>query len=217
MENRLKDLVIVGASGFGREVANIVEAINKQEPTWNLLGLIDDNLSGKTVDNFNIIGTVNDIVNMREKPYVAIAIADAKTRKGLVAKFEEQGLKFATLVDPSARIGREVTVGEGTIICIDTHFTTNIYLGKHCIINNSCGIGHDTKLGDYVSMMSASIIAGEVEIGEGCYFGLTCTVINQINIGEYCVIGAGATVVNDIPPYSMAVGVPAKVIKKLKD
>ena len=215
MGEMINDLIIIGASGFGREVANVVEAINLHIPTWNLIGLIDDNLSGKTVEGFNIIGTVDDVINIKNKPYVAIAIADYKTRKRLVEKFETHGFKFATLIDPSARIGRRVEIGEGSIICMDTHFTTNIKIGDHCIINNSCGIGHDTILADYVSMMSNTIIGGDVFIGEGCYFGLSCSVINMININQYCKFGSGAIVVTDIPSNSLAVGVPAKVIKKL--
>jgi acetyltransferase-like isoleucine patch superfamily enzyme len=88
-------------------------------------------------------------------------------------------------------------------------------VGKHNIINEICGFGHDTVLHDFVSIMSHSIFGGNVEVGNGCYFGLNTVVINQIKIGEWSVIGAGATVVDDIPPYSLAVGVPARVIKKL--
>jgi len=113
-----KDLVIIGASGFGREVANLVEVINKQQPTWNLLGLIDDNLTEESVEKFKIIGNLNDLMNMKIKPYVVVAIADAKIRKMLVSRLEAQGFKFATLIDPSARIGHEVTVGEGTVYAL---------------------------------------------------------------------------------------------------
>lgn len=217
MDHQLKDLVIIGASGFGREVANIVEAINDNKPTWNLLGLIDDNLTGETIEGFKIIANVNDLISYKNKPHIAIAIADYKTRKRLVKKFEEHAFNFATLIDPSARIGKKIEIGEGTIICMDTHFTTNIKIGKHCIINNSCGIGHDTQLSDFVSIMSNTVIGGDVYIGEGCYFGLSCSVINLINISECCKFGSGAIVVSDIPPHSLAVGVPAKVIKELKE
>lgn len=217
MNPGLKDLVIIGGSGFGREVANVVEAININKPTWNLLGLIDDKLSGDTVEGFSIIGTVDELLKYKNKPYVSIAIADYKIRKRLVEKFEQHGFEFATLIDPSARIGRKVEIGEGSIICMDTHFTTNIKLGRHCIINNSCGIGHDTVLYDFVSAMSNTIIGGDTSISEGCYFGLSCSVINMINIGERCIFGSGAVVVTDIASDSLAVGVPAKVIKNLKD
>ena len=107
MASEIKDLVIIGASGFGREVANIVEAINRDKPTWNLLGLIDDNLAGNTVEGYKIIGTVDELIRYKNKPYVAIAIADYKTRKRLVNKFEEHAFNFATLIDPSARSGEK--------------------------------------------------------------------------------------------------------------
>lgn len=211
----IKDLAIIGGSGFGKEVANIVEAINRKQPTWNLLGLVDENVKGKTAEGFNILGTDSDLLEMNPKPYIVIAIAEASKRKSLVAKYNASGFKFATIIDPSVRMGRNVSVGEGSILCINTIFTTNISLGNHCIMNNLVNIGHDTQIDDYVSIMSQSVIAGDVVVGEGCYFGLTCTVINKVNLGKYSVFGAGATVVSDIPEYSLAVGVPAKVIKKL--
>lgn len=208
-------LVIIGASGFGREVANLVEDINKQEYRWDLLGLIDDKLEGITVEDYKIIGPISVLDSIRPKPKVVIAIADTKTRRTLANTLAGKGFSFATLVHPTVSYGRAISIGEGTIICKYSHLTTNISVGKHNIINEICGFGHDTVLHDFVSIMSHSIFGGNVEVGNGCYFGLNTVVINQIKIGEWSVIGAGATVVDDIPPYSLAVGVPARVIKKL--
>ena len=74
-------LVIIGASGFGREVANLVEDINKQEYRWDLLGLIDDKLEGITVEGYKILDQFPVLDSIRPKPKVVIAIADTKTRR----------------------------------------------------------------------------------------------------------------------------------------
>lgn len=215
MNPGLKDLVIIGGSGFGREVANVVEAINAEKPEWHLLGLVDDNLTGTTEEGFSIIGNIEDLLSFERKPYVIVAIAETKTRFDLIETLSKSGFNFATIIDPTVRMGRKVNIGEGTIICPNTLFTTNIEIGKHCILNVNCSFGHDTKIGDFVSIMSHTAIAGDVEIGAGCYFGLNCTCINMVKLGAWSKYGAGCVIVEDMPEKIVAVGVPAKVIKTL--
>lgn len=216
MPRTLQSLVIVGASGFGREVACLVEDINNNQPTWNLLGLVDDQLSGQTIEGFNIIGTINDVYKLEPRPQVIVAIADPSTRVRLVETLKSGGFKFATLIHPTVSIGKKVTLGEGTIVCRNTLFTTNIEIGDHCIINVNCSFGHDTIVKDFVSIMSHTAIAGDVLIGSGCYFGLHCTVINMISVGEWSKYGAGTVVVRDMPPKIVAVGSPARTIRSLQ-
>ena len=213
MADALQPLVIVGASGFGREVACLVEDINAIQPKWNLLGLVDDNLKNDTIEGFNILGTVKDIYLMEPRPMIVVAIADPPTKKRLAESFKADGFKFATLIHPTVSIGKKVTIGEGTIICRNTLFTTNIDIGEHCIINVNCSFGHDTKVEDYVSIMSHTAIAGDVLVGSGCYFGLHCTVINKISLGEWSKYGAGTVVVRNMPTKIVAVGSPAKIIR----
>jgi sugar O-acyltransferase (sialic acid O-acetyltransferase NeuD family) len=213
MADALQPLVIVGASGFGREVACLVEDINAIQPKWNLLGLVDDNLKNDTIEGFNILGTVKDIYLMEPRPMIVVAIADPPTKKRLAESFKADGFKFATLIHPTVSIGKKVTIGEGTIICRNTLFTTNIDIGEHCIINVNCSFGHDTKVEDYVSIMSHTAIAGDVLVGSGCYFGLNCTVINKISLGEWSTYGAGTVVVRNMPTKIVAVGSPAKIIR----
>ena len=209
----LRPLIIVGASGFGREVACLVKDINKIKPTWSLLGLVDDNLQGKTVEGFPILGPVASLSELYPKPLVAIAIADPSTRKRLVETITGYGLQFATLIHPSVSMSDYVRIGEGCIICRNTLFTTNIEIGNHCIINVNCSFGHDTVVNEFASIMSHTAVAGDVTIGSGCYFGLHCTVINKVKIGSWSTFGAGTVIVKDMPDYVTAVGVPARIIK----
>lgn len=206
-------LVIIGAGGFGREVAWLVEDINRHKPTWDFLGFVDDSVSGQTVEGYRILGKTDDLVQMRPRPSIVCAIGDPVTRKRLVTKYAGLGFRFATLIHPSVSHSRYVEVGEGSIICAGTVLTTNVKIGAHSILNLNCKVGHDSILGPFSSLMPATNIAGEVRIGEGCYFGLNACVINRVSVGEWTIIGAGAAVVNDIPPRVVAVGVPAKPIK----
>jgi len=211
----MKPLVVVGASGFGREVACLVEDINKINPQYNLLGLVDDALTENTVEGFSILGDINYLYSINPKPFISIAIAHPNTRKKLVERLKND-FEFVTLVHPTVSMSPYVIIGEGSIICRNTLFTTNISIGNQCIINVNCSVGHDTQIGDFTSIMSHTAIAGDVFIGSGCYFGLHCTVINKISIGASGTYGAGTVIVNDMPENIVAVGVPARVIKSLK-
>ncbi len=208
-EGENKPLVIVGAGGFGREVAWLVEDINKVKPTWNLLGFVDDKAQGKTVEGLNTLGRVALLYKMEPRPWVVIAVGDSQSRKGLLEKVAAEKLALATLIHPTVIMSKNVQIGCGTVICAGSILTTNIKIGESCILNLGCRIGHDTVLGDYVSLMQGVNLAGEVTVREGVYFGLNAAVINRISIGSWSVIGAGAVVVKDIPAGVVAVGVPA--------
>ena len=210
-----KPLVIVGAGGFGREVAWLVQDINKQNAEWELIGFVDDKGPGVTEEGTPILGPISDIFHFNPVPWVALAVADTRTRYRMMQEMLDHGVKLASLVHPSVVMSDFNDIGSGSIICAGTIITTNVKLGRSGIVNLGCFIGHDTVLGDCVSMMPATNIAGEVAVGDGCYFGLNSCAINRKTIGEWSIIGAGAVVVDDIPPHSLAVGVPARVIKKL--
>jgi sugar O-acyltransferase (sialic acid O-acetyltransferase NeuD family) len=212
----MKPLVIIGAGGFGREVACLVNDINQQRLEWNLLGFVDDEDIKQTSESFSVIGVIDSICNLDPKPWVVVAIADTKLRKKLANRLKKMNIPLATLIHPSVIHSEYINIGEGTIICAGVIITTNVRIGSHCIINLGSIIGHDTVLGDYTSMMPGTNLAGEVRVGEGCYFGLNSCVINRTTIGEWSIIGAGATVVDDISAYSLAVGVPARVVKRVR-
>lgn len=209
----MKRLVIVGAGSFAREVAWLVEEINKVEPEWEFLGFVDDSVTGETIEGYKVLCSVKELGRLSPRPMLVCAIGNPTTRKKIVEPLEEQGYQFATLVHPSVIMSRYVQIGHGSIICAGTILTTNIHIGKHCILNLNCKVGHDTRLGDYASLMPATNLAGNVTVGEGCYFGLNSAAINDLSIGEWSVIGAGAVVVKDIPLRVVAVGVPARPIR----
>lgn len=211
----VRPLIIVGAGGLGREVAWLVEDINKTAPHWELLGFVDDGVIGSTVEGYSVLGSVGSLFLMQPFPWVVVAIANTQTRKNIVTQIQDAAIPVATLIHPSVQMSRLVRINAGSIICAGSVLTTNITLGFASIVNPNCFIGHDTVLDDFVSLMPGVNVAGEVTLGAGVYMGLNACVINRTSIGEWSVIGAGAAVVQDIPSYSLAVGVPARVIKKL--
>ncbi|NLW44485.1 MAG: acetyltransferase [Syntrophomonadaceae bacterium] len=214
MAKKLKPLVIIGAGGLGREVAWLVADINRQGREWDFVGFVDDGVQGTSPEGYPVLGTLDYFLKLPSHPWAVVAIADSEARKAITQRLHSHGINIATLIHPSVSMSDFVQIEAGSIICSGAVITTNVILGKATIVNPKCFIGHDTVLGDFVSLMPATNLAGEVKVGEGCYFGLNSCVINRTKIGKWSIIGAGATVINDIPDYSVAVGVPARVIKQ---
>ena len=213
----MKNIVIIGAGGVGREVSLIIQQINELEQTWNLLGFIDDNTDnwGKVINGYSVIGGIDSLEFLSNDTYIVIAIANYKVKKNIVNKVNNK-FKFATIVHPKVWIHDYMTVGQGTIIYEGAILTANIEIGNHVIISPKCGVGHDSIIKDYVSLLWNVNVSGNDLIEEGVMMGSGSTVIQGKKIGKGSIIGAGAVVVNDIESFSTAVGVPAKVIKSDK-
>lgn len=211
----MKNLVIIGAGGVGRETALIVQQINQLDDTWNLVGFVDDNLDnfGKVINGYSVIGGIDTLELLDEDYYVVIAIANYKVKKSIVERLKGK-FRFATIVHPKVWIHDFMTLGEGSIIYEGAILTSNIEIGNHVIVCPKCGVGHDSKVKDYVSLLWNVNVSGNDLIEEGVLMGTGSTVIQGKTIGKGATIGAGAVVVDDIEPFSTVVGVPAKVIKR---
>lgn len=207
----MKDLYIIGAGGFGREVAWLVERINEVSPVWNLKGFIDDNESvwGSKEDGYPVLGGCEYLKNTGDV-YVVCAVGSAKVRKQIIDKLADSQIKYATLIDPSVIMSKRVHVGEGSIICAGTVITVDVIIGRHVIINLDCTLGHDDIIEDYVTMYPSVNVSGNVRIGQMSELGTGVQIIQGKNLVPETVIGAGAVVVKDIDECGTYVGVPVR-------
>lgn len=210
----MKNIVIVGAGGVGRETSLIIQQINELKITWNLIGFIDDDVNswGNVINGYPVIGGMDSLEKLSLDTYVVVAIANYKVKKRIVNKINNR-FKFATIVHPRVWLHDYMTLGEGTIIYEGAILTTNIKVGNHVIISPKCGIGHDSIIKDYVSLLWNVNVSGNDIIEEGVMMGSASTVIQGKRIGKGSTVGAGAVVIDNIDSYSTVVGVPAKVIK----
>lgn len=211
----MNNLIIIGAGGFGREVLWLIERINHEKTTWNVLGFLDDNrILGELINNYPVLGKIDDITKYQESFFVT-AIGASKTRKTVIDKigtiFPEA--KFATLIDPSVIMSECVEIGKGSIVCAGNIITVNIRIGNHVIINLDCTVGHDAQINDFVTLYPSVNVSGMTSIGYASEVGTGTQIIQGKNIGNYTIVGAGAVVVKDIPSNCTAVGIPAKPIK----
>ena len=212
----MKKLVIIGAGGFGREVAWLVERINDIEPSWDLQGFIDDDESihGKLEDDYKVLGGCDYFNDLNEDIWCVCAVGSSRVRKQIIEKVEKyENVHFATLIDPSVLCSKRLEIGEGSIICAGTILTVDITIGKHVIINLDCTVGHDVEMDDYVTLYPSVNVSGNVQIGQCSELGTGMQIIQGIKVKENTIVGAGAVVVKDITESGTYIGSPAKMIK----
>ncbi len=208
-----RDLVVVGCGGFGREVLEIVVAINAVEPTWHLLGVFDDEprtadlalLKARGVDH---LGRVAALDELPPTTYAVLAVGSPAARRTISAQHTDRG--WATLVHPGATLGSDVTLAPGAVIAPGSRLSTHISVGAHAQIDQNVTVGHDTRLGDFCRLNPQACISGSVDVGAGAYVGANATVLQGLHVGADSVIGAGAVVVGDIDPARTVKGVPAR-------
>lgn len=209
----MKDIVIIGAGGFGREVAWLIEDINKVNEEWNIIGFVDDNesIQDTEINGYKVIGNIEWLLN--QKLNVVNAIGDPIVKRKVIERLIDSENNYPVLIHPSVIYSKQVSFGEGSIVCAANIITTNIEIGKHVIINLDCTIGHDAILGNYTTVLPSVNVSGFVETEECVSIGTGSAVIQGVKIGENTVIGAGSVVVKDLPANCTAVGAPAKPIK----
>jgi sugar O-acyltransferase (sialic acid O-acetyltransferase NeuD family) len=216
------DLVIIGAGGHGTEVLSYIGDLARQGARIRLRGFVDESKAPGRWKGSEILGGFAELEALLEHEgsrtvrYIT-AIGDNRAREACVRKVDQVKAKRPgpwTLRHPRAIAAIDVCVGPGTCLAPGSILTTNVRIGRHCIINVGASISHDTELEDYVNVNPGAVVAGNVRIGAGCYIGAGATIIDRVSIGEWSIVGAGAVVVEDLPPFVTAVGVPAKVIKR---
>lgn len=210
----MNDIFIIGAGGFGREVAFLIERINISTAQYKNIYFIDDNSEiGSYVNGYKVIGNIKYLIEHKETAEVVIAIGSAKVRKQIIDMLNRnQSIIYPNIIDPSAIIN-EMNIGKGNIICANNIFTTNYEIGDFNIINLSCTVGHDVKIRDFVTIYPGVNISGNVGIDSNTEIGTGTKIIQGIKIGENTIIGAGSVVIRDVQANSLYVGVPAKKIK----
>ncbi|AWG21448.1 hexapeptide transferase [Flavobacterium faecale] len=210
-------MLIVGAKGFAKEV---LEVLYQNNQTENVVFYddVNDDAPEFLYDKFRVLKNTIDVCAYFESVdnQFTIGIGNPKLRKILVTKFEKLGGVFTSTISPKASIGNFGNkIKPGCNIMTGTIITNDITIGEGVILNLNSTIGHDSSIGDYVEVSPGVNISGNCTIGNFSILGTNATVLPKIVIGQNVIIGAGSVVTKDIPDNSMAVGIPAKIIKAL--
>ena len=211
----MKKIVIIGAGGNSKVIVDTIKKRNVlQKEPLKIMGVLDDAEEKKELCGFPVLGPVNEIEKLKWEPDVFFVngIGNNAVRKRIYEAYSDA--KWYTLIHPTAIIAEDVVIGEGTIVMPGAIINTESRIGRFALINTGSIIEHENEIGDFVHLASGVTTAGEVKIGEGTMLGTGAKVIQGIKIGKHTIIGAGACVIKNIPDDVIAVGVPAKVIKR---
>ncbi len=206
----MKDkLLIIGASGHGKVIADIALKMNK----WKSIAFLDDDENIKQSMNIEVIGKSNDAFKYIQDYDIFVAIGNNSTRERIQDNLEDLGASIPVLIHPDATIGKQVEIGSGTVVMAGVIINCCTRIGKGCIINTGATIDHDNIIGDYVHISPGANLSGTVKVGKRTWIGIGSVVSNNIRIIGDCKIGAGAVVIKNIDKVGTYVGVPVRIIK----
>lgn len=200
----MKQLLIIGASGHGKVVADIAELNG-----YGSILFFDDNDSLRKCGKYPVVGKSLDI--SRYDGDVIVAIGNAKIREQLLEKFSDRNVPI--LIHPNATIASTVKIGMGTVVMAGAVINADAVIGKGVIINTCSSVDHDCIIDNYSHISVGAHVAGTVHISDRTWIGAGATISNNINICSDCMIGAGAVVIKNINESGTYVGVPARKIK----
>ncbi|MBQ9886576.1 MAG: acetyltransferase [Lachnospiraceae bacterium] len=201
----MKQLIIIGASGHGKVIADI--ALKNQ---YDIVGFLDDNDKLTEIIGYPVLGMTKEIDRYKDDCEFVIAIGSNSIRERIANSFN---VKWATLIHPSAVTGLNVQISEGTVIMANAVINPDSRIGRHCIINTGAVIEHDNIVDDFSHVSPNATLAGTVHIGKRVHIGAGAVVRNNLSICDNCVIGAGGAVVKDITEEGTYVGVPVRRLR----
>ncbi len=210
----MKNLLIIGAGGFGREMfAAAREACGFGEG-FRIKGYLDGN--PHALDGFDgypsIIGSSESYVIEEDDVFVT-ALGNVDARKRCAEMIESRGGCFIPIIHRSASLGPNVVVGEGAFIAHNVVLTADVKIGRHACVFHGSVIGHDTRLGDFSHVYSLVSIGGGVSVGERASVFPGARIVPRISIGNGATVGIGSAVIRSVDPGITVFGVPAQRLR----
>jgi sugar O-acyltransferase (sialic acid O-acetyltransferase NeuD family) len=213
----VRELLLVGAGGFGRETAEAVRAINQRNESWKLLGFLDEApaLQGAEVDGLPVLGPIDAIDRY---PDAALTVCTGHpgnyfSRKRIVRRLGLDPSRYATLVHPGSALATSTAVGPGSVVLAAVVTTAAVQLGAHVAVMPGAVLTHDDVVADYATFGAGARLAGRVRVDEGAYVGSGALVREDRTIGAWSLVGMGSVVLADVPPSEVWAGVPARRLR----
>jgi sugar O-acyltransferase (sialic acid O-acetyltransferase NeuD family) len=209
-------VVIVGAGGHAREVADILRHGVREGASPRLLGFVADDPENYPAE----VGGVPFLGDWGwfdtadpEGLAVICAVGLPQLRRHLAGRAQARGITFASAVSPLAYVSPTAQLGEGVMVFPHAFVSAGSSLGDHAVVNVGASVSHDARVRPFATLGPGVRVAGHAEVGEGCYLGIGSSVIDRVSIGAWATVGGGACVTEDLRENVTAVGVPARVIK----
>ena len=213
----MKDIVIYGAGGFGREIACLINLINEKSPEWRVIGFLDDDekLWGTENKYGKVLGGL-DWINTYNKPIaVAIAVGSPKAVESIANKITNLNVDYPNLYAPSVTFldKESLRIGKGNIFCSNCFVSCNVTVGDFNLFNGYIPIGHDAEIGNYNVVMPSCNISGGVKLGNTNFLGVQSVVLQYIKIGNNTRIGANSVIMRKTKDGFLYIGNPAKRVE----
>lgn len=211
----MKDILIYGFGGLGHEVACLIQHINAETPTWNIVGYIDDGVDAGTECKYGkVLGNI-DTLNAWPTPVdVAIAVGNPKYLKEIPEKITNPLVNFPNIIAPNCFFfdKESVRLGKGNILAFGCRMSCNIEFGDFNILDGCISFGHDVVMGSYNMLFPEVRISGQTTIGDSNFFGARCFGAQCIKIGSNNRFGAGTFILRKIKDGATYMGNPAKKV-----
>ena len=211
----MKDIVIVGAGGFGREVLQYLKDIHGHDP---VKGFLDDHLTEMQPASLDqrILGRISDYVPAADEFFV-LAIGNPALRFKLARELSDRGAEFISVIHPQAYIASSAQLGKGCIIAPFATIGANAVLGDQVVMTFYSSVAHDAVVGDASALSPHSVANGGARLGIASFLG-TASIVNPTkSVGDCAKVAAGSVVYRDVPPKSLASGNPARARPLLAD
>lgn len=212
----LKKVVVIGASGFGREALDTLEAMQAAGAEFEVEGVVDDapseiNLERLEQRGIRYLGNREDWLAREDSAeFFVLGIGAPAVRRMLAGVLEAAGKVPFQAIHPTAVIGSNAELAQSVVVCARAVISTNVHLGNYVHVNPNATLGHDARIEDFSSINPAAIISGEVLVESEVLIGAGATVLQQLSVGQQTVVGAGAVVTKNVPAEQVVVGVPGR-------
>ena len=209
----MKQLFIVGAGSFGRELHSYVLRHPDHGVDWTFAGFLDDNPDA--LEDYGRFAPVAGLCGHSPRPesVYLCGLGHPATKSRLMEPLLKGNASFITFVHPSVLNGERVRLGHGVVLCPGVILTCDISLGDFVTINLNTTIGHDVTVGEWTTVSSQCDLTGRVQVDAGVFIASKVSVIPSRKIGAGSLVGAGSVVVRDVPPGATVFGNPAVTLK----
>ena len=213
-----KKIILFPFGGNAREALLSIFAIRKIKKEWDITGFIDDNpsLLGKGCCGIKVLGGKKALKNHPGARVLAVPgnAGNYLKRRDIIDSLGIEDNRFATIIHPSVTVSPDAAIGRNTVLMSNVVVSCGVSVGNHCVILPNTVLSHDSVIGDYCCIGSNVTVSGKDIIGSECYIGSGVKIRENISIGKRSLLGLGANVVSDIEEGVVAVGNPARVMRK---